>query len=301
MIALPQEEEYPTWPTGMAKGVGMAEYSSKRAEILRRVLAYINHDDWLEQEGFMVFGKDAFLQWSDPLPDEETDHKTDQALREFSTNSQVSRGKRALAKRIELGLLPEDSTIRDAIRMLRQLEPSIDDRTLVKAALSVGKTVVEPPTSSELDLIDAALATNLMTVLDHCIREIASYSTMPIRIPNSKVQRYFEEAHRCHLFGLDVGCAVLCRAILEAALSETIDPKGLRKPKRTTVGGSHLLNMIEAATGKFLTDDQAKAAKDIKDAGDTAIHDLSHFRSKYQRRMRELVDNTRSVLIALYS
>ena len=46
-----------------SEGVMLA-YHSTRVGILRKVLDYINHDDWDEFEGFMIFGKGGFDIWT---------------------------------------------------------------------------------------------------------------------------------------------------------------------------------------------------------------------------------------------
>ncbi len=87
----------------------MAEYHSKRAEILRKVLDYVNHEDWDEFDGFMIFGKDAFDIWTGVL--EASPDYDGAPFRNAESKSKVSRGKRAIAKRVKLGTPPEDETL----------------------------------------------------------------------------------------------------------------------------------------------------------------------------------------------
>lgn len=129
-------------------------------------------------------------------------------------------------------------------------------------------------------------------------------------VPDS-VRKYFGEAHRCYLYGSPVACAVLCRAILESALVEVVDPKGrieelLEKEARNSgkPKQSYIQRLVEEAQKKnILADDRPRCAIQVRDAGNDAIHDYKTF----EERLRELggiayiVDSTRKVLIDLYS
>jgi hypothetical protein len=59
--------------------------------------------------------------------------------------------------------------------------------------------------------------------------------------------------------------------------------------------------LIEKAKGPFLDGERARSAEEVKEVGNKAIHKLSIFRAKYARRMGEIVDNTRKVVIDLYT
>lgn len=273
----------------------MITYHSKRAGILRKVLDYINHDDWEEIEDFMVFGKEAFDIWTGML---EADYD-DTPFRDADSKSKESRGKRAIAKRIKLGTLPDDATILETLRMLKRVAPRIDIEGLRKTLGLSGHTVLSTP-AAQIDEIDAALATEFVGLLDGSIGKIHDYDDMPVRYPNPRVQQYFDQAHRCYLFGLESACAVLCRAILEAALIEKVDPQYKLQPANGS-SESHISRMIEKATGRFLDHERAQCAEEVKDAGNKAIHDLSVFRMKYEKRMGEIVDNTRKIVIDLYT
>lgn len=146
------------------------------------------------------------------------------------------------------------------------------------------------------------IATKFLRVLDDTSGRIATYDDVDIGRTELRVARYFEEAHRCRLFGLNVACAVLCRALLEAALVERIDPDCKLKPKagHKQPTDSHISNMIIAASGRYLDDNRAEAAEMIKKAGNWAIHNYKRFSEHYAHRMGEIVDDTRKILIDLY-
>jgi hypothetical protein len=275
----------------------MAAYLSKRAEILRKVLDYVNHDDWDEFEGFMIFGKEAFDIWTGIL--EASKDYDDTPFRDADSKSKVSRGKRALAKRIKLGTLPNDDTLSETLKMLKRIAPRIDIDGLRKTLRFSGNTVPSTP-AAQIDEIDAALATEFVGLLDGSIGKIGTYDDMPVRPLNARVQRYFDQAHRCHLYGLDIACAVLCRAILESALVDKVDPRG-RLQFGNASCESYMSRLIDKARGTFLDEESAKFALEVKDAGNNAIHNLPTFRAKYESRMGEIVDNTRKIVIDLYT
>ncbi len=120
------------------------------------------------------------------------------------------------------------------------------------------------------------------------------------RIPKPNVQRYFEEAHRCYLYGFKVACAVLCRAILESALKETVDPNGELGP--TERGESHILKMIRKASFyERLPDPLPEWAEVVKKAGDRAVHDVEAFKREYPATtLEDILFKARKVVESLY-
>jgi hypothetical protein len=275
----------------------MTAYHSKRAEILRKVLDYVNHNDWDEIEGFLIFGKEAFDIWTGALgasPDYD-----DTPFRDADSKSKVSRGKRALAKRVKVGALPDDETISEMLQMLKRIAPRIDMDGLRRTIGFTGREVPSSP-AAQIDEIDAALAAEFIGLLDGSMVKISGYDAMPVRPLNPKVQRYFDQAHRCHLYGLDVACAVLCRAMLESALVDKVDPQG-RFQSGNASCESYISRLIDRARGTFLDKERAACAEEVKDAGNTAIHNLPMFRRKYEKRMGEIVDNTRKIVVDLYT
>jgi hypothetical protein len=186
----------------VAGGHKMVAYHSKRAEILRKVLDYVNHHDWDEFDGFMIFGKDAFDIWTGAL--EASPDYDGAPFRNAESKSKVSRGKRTIAKRVNLAALPNDDTLSEILLMLKRIAPRIDVEGLNKIlALNSGRTVLSTP-AAQIDEIDAALATEFIGLLEGSMDKINAYDDMPVRPLNAKVQHYFDQAHRCHLYGLDI-------------------------------------------------------------------------------------------------
>ena len=141
------------------------------------------------------------------------------------------------------------------------------------------------------------------------------------KIPSESVEKYFEEAHRCFLYGFPIATAVLCRAVLEAVLPETLDPtnKIRNEMKDSTQTRYYKKLTLEARKRRTLKGDceyckseeqpyRVWNAKDhspdcpvgIIQAGNEAIHDVKQFKEKYPGdKAEELLLNTRKVLIAL--
>jgi hypothetical protein len=275
---------------------------SKRARILREVLDYINNDDWDQREGFLVFGKEAFEDWlDDPLHGGGT--AEDDKLRALVTKVKSNKGTRAIAQKLTVGELPPDSTTYDLLNWLNGLDPKHKQGIIDGLAEQETKRQrgIGP---NDADAVDAALTAEFLSLLDDTTERIAAFDEVGIGNTNRKVARYFLEAHRCHLLGLRVACAVLCRALLEAALVERIDPGYKLKPlpghDSIGLGDSHISNMIRAASGWYLMDDRPEAADRIREAGNWAIHSYSRFEKTYSHRLGEIVDDTRKILIDLY-
>jgi Domain of unknown function (DUF4145) len=245
----------------------------------------------------MIFGKEAFDVWTGLL--EASADYDDSPFRDAESKSKVSRGKRAIARRIKLGTLPDDSTISETLQLLKRIAPRIDMDALRNITGSNSHSVPSTP-AAQIDEIDAALATEFVDLLDSSMDNISDYDDMPVRYPNARVQQYFDQAHRCYLYGLGTASAVLCRAILEAALIEKIDPQ-YRLQSAHGSSESHISRMVEKATGKFLDHERAQSAEEVRDAGNNAIHNLPVFRAKYEERMGEIVDNTIKIVIDLYT
>ena len=57
----------------------------------------------------------------------------------------------------------------------------------------------------------------------------------------------------------------------------------------------------EAATLHILDAERVDAAREIHSAGNAAIHDSIAFSKQYRAKMRQIVDNTRKVILDLHS
>lgn len=289
----------------------MAGYHSKRARILGEVLEYVNVDDWDDLGDFLVFGKEAFETWCEsPLKLGEAD--SDRGLRRAVDKMKVGKGRREVARRVGIEQLPPDSTMNDFMEYLSKTFTREELRrltqTLAKAANSEKPGEKETQLAFDSDAVDAALAAQFVQLLDKTIGRIGSFDDLEIRQTHPAVARYFDEAHRCLLFGLDIACAVLCRGLLESALIERIDPqRKLKQELKRRVRGrkgqqdSYLSEMVKTAEKKgILTVRRGEAADKIKEAGNFAIHNYEEFRKRYLHRMDEMLKELRNVLVDLY-
>lgn len=279
---------------------------SKRARVLRRALDYINAGAWwAEKNGLLVFGDkhrvDAYIS-SAP----QTDGISDDAVKQVQairSSILARRGKRAAARRVSVGQLPPEPTKVEVEEWLLSLKPERREEVLKYIGESLSVSRVDPatntPTNREDDNLDAALALDLVNQLDTSFSKIKEYPVLRIQHASPWVQQYFEEAHRCYIYGMEVACAVLCRGLLEAVLTDLVDPTfSLRRT--TGSSQSHLSAMIKAAEHQLLNPQMTASAELIRDAGNAAIHDLKLFRSTYAPKLGQIVTDTRQILSALY-
>jgi hypothetical protein len=152
---------------------------------------------------------------------------------------------------------------------------------------------------ADTDSIDAALASEALVNLDQTLARIVTLDEMTVGPEVTRGAEYFEEAHRCDLLDLKIAAAVLCRAMLEAALIQVIDRNG-RISAAYDRKKSYIGAMLDEAAKLHLDPERHAAAREIHRAGDAAIHRLPEFKRQYAPRTREIVDNTRKVIIDLY-
>jgi hypothetical protein len=147
----------------------------------------------------------------------------------------------------------------------------------------------------QLDALDRYYSEEILEKLDGIVSRASALNRIGLEIlPNRRVQFLFEEAHRCYLYGFHLACAVFCRAIVEGALKEVVDPRS------ETNRSIH--DMIAAAVEKsVLTDDRPRCAREVAKAGNKAIHDPEMFDRDYSpEKVEEILTNTRKVLEELY-
>ena len=98
----------------------------------------------------------------------------------------------------------------------------------------------------------------------------------------------------CYLYGFNVACAVLCRAILESALQDVLSGEDRRK---TVVG------MANAANNRgLLTEERATWAREVDTDGNSAIHNAAKFERHYEpKRIEEILLKARAVVEELFS
>lgn len=279
---------------------------SKRARILRRVLDYINAGAWWsEKNGLLAFGDKNRVE-SYLTTAAQTSGVSNDAIKEVQairSSILARRGHRAAARRVSVGQLPPEPTKVEIEEWLLGLKPDRREEVLKYIGENLSVSRIDPetnePISREDDNLDAALALDLINQLETSFTKIKEYRVLRIQHASPWVQQYFEEAHRCYIYGMEVACAVLCRGLLEAVLSDLVDPTFSLRRK----GGSaqsHLSAMIEASRERLLNSELIKSAELIRDAGNAAIHDLKIFRTTYAPQLGQIVEDTRRILSYLY-
>lgn len=278
---------------------------ARRAEMFRSLLPYINVGHYLEWNGFIIFGTPDFEEAMDRIvgrPEWE-DVEVQDMLRTLISDAIVHGGRSKMAERLSLNPAPEFTSeffkyhSPDAINRVMEILSNIEPKLHKAAEVHGGK----PDPVGEADEIEAALAEEILGKLPKAVDRASDLDGMNLgRIPVEHLKRYFEEAHRCYLFGFNIACAVLCRALVDTALQNVVDPQKLIK-SRLKPQDSYIEEMaIEAGRGGILTDDRPECVIAVRDAGNAAIHDYPEFERKWLPRLGEIVDQTRKILLDLY-
>jgi len=292
-----------------------------RAEILSKVLDCIYVDNYEDFGEYLIFGGSLEdLEWEIEHPGQgDANDKIakarglTQALREAVVDIAVHRGRNSVRRRASLdGPAKESPT---TIRGLGRLEDLGADGVAdaLRDALDAPKI---PESASEklereMDECDASFAKEVLAKLPRIVRRISTLQNLDIQgIPGERVRKYFEEAHRCYLYGFPIACAILCRAIIESALGEVIrlhsstgiGPRG--DPEKRN-GDSNLSCLIQQAESRrLLTSYGVVCANDVRKAGISAVHP-DYDRETLERisegeGIDEVLTKTRKVLQELY-
>jgi hypothetical protein len=283
----------------------MIHSRSKRAEILKKVLIEVNSNRYQEYDRYIVFGTTSIWDMVQDIS-EAPDSREDQSLADGLT-SLVSKLK-AHGGRVRVG---DRATLQPAPKFKAEAFNGLsaeDRRTLdafMRFCLEQQHTIEkESGTTAAIieDEIDAALTEEMLGKLAKAVDRATRLEKLRLAvIPNKEVKRYFEEANRCYLYGFNVACVVLCRAILESALVDLCDPEK-KLYKKTVRGESYYRALVDkAASDRLLTDDRPEWAIDVRDAGNDAIHNYSKFENEWGGKVEDILLNTRKVLVDLYS
>ncbi len=287
---------------------------SRRASIFSKILPYIDKDDWEEYDDFIVFGKEAFRALgtqASPREDQQ-DQVVSEDLDGFFEKFRRQHGLGLAAELTSLdGATPIDMS--DAMKDLHpetlELLKKAMSKLAEQGAGSVG--VVRHLDARRDDALDRHYAEEVTSKLSRIVRLVSALNPVEMsRNSVTAVRGYFAEVHNCFLYGFHVACAVLCRALLEVALKERLEPrKGRRRRKPSNKldawgrAKSDILRRLDEAEAKGILDgSRAEAGGRVKDAGDAAIHRLVEFQSLYDTddKVWKLVDETRLVLEDLY-
>jgi hypothetical protein len=300
---------------------------SRRAEILKKVLDCFEKGDWYEGEDYLVFGRGALLlatlgklpeSLQAILKDEgepESAADADAILGEAIKNMTESEGDILASQRTSMDATPEPKPpfeidkysaqgIEAAMKLLEGIEQARD-----QIEASIHQAGVEQ-VDLHVDALDARYTREVMEKLEKIVSRVDRLDPFEAgEIPSKSVREYFREVHHCYLYGFRVACAVMCRAILERALMDVIDPSGVLEKQlyeeRWSKGKSrsYIIALADEAkkTG-ILADDRPEWLKRIKKAGNLAVHDLKEFRKEFpDDRFDEVLLNTRKILIDLYA
>jgi len=121
--------------------------------------------------------------------------------------------------------------------------------------------------------------------LNSLVSRTQSLSDLEYRdIISANLRRLFQEAHRCYLGGFDVSVAVICGAILEQALKETLNLDW------------KLDQMLKEAEERgVLTPEEWGMGDTVREARNYAVHDLPKF-TRPEIDKSALLSNTRNVV-----
>ncbi len=104
-------------------------------------------------------------------------------------------------------------------------------------------------------------------------RSMAAVQLVALASPQPVVQRYLRRASRCYILGLQAECTVMCRAVLENAVSERYNREKLPQPA-TSEGKSAMKTRLSwARQAGWITSKSESDAWTIWLRGNKAAHD----------------------------
>ena len=284
----------------------MAQGKSRRLEILRGVLPYINTGNYFEWNGCLVFGASSFEELMEHLfssPTTPDDRDFWDAVSNSLSDFKEHLGKQQAAERVSLDQAQGfrsaalDGLSQDYRERLRKIAEQALPQ--VSAAAKLSKAVLG---GTNEDHLDAAFVSELLEKVPAVVSRTISLDQLNLdQVPDEVVRRYFGEAHLCYLFGFNVACVVLCRAVLASAIGKRFPPKHIPnkdKPPRSP-GFKKLIK--DASKGGLFKNVPKEWVDDVRDAGDNAIHNLPEFEQRWEGKLDEVLLYTRKVLEDLYT
>jgi hypothetical protein len=266
---------------------------SRRARILKRVLQWVNQDRFEDYDSWMLFGNrgadtsgEQEELYERPKPEEEP---ACQMLGDIL----VDAGKVVDGRRTSLEGRP----------------PRILGQDVVPADW---RTMKERDPLAVAEALDATYSAEIVGKLETTVSRatlLAPHEVDACQAP-AALRGYFKEVHNCFLYGFPIACAVLCRALLEAALTARFEPRKRRAMRKLSKdmspedrGKSTILRLLDRAQKKGILDGgRVEAGENVKDGGDAAIHRPEDFQKRWgdDDQLRRLVEDTRKVLEDLY-
>jgi hypothetical protein len=272
----------------------MTDRLSKRSQLLAEILRYINDGNYERAGDVWSFGIGHGSSRAHSSQDEAVFQKMRRLVYDHVART-------VAIQRTSLANPPAvDSLAEEFSKLMDELTPQTREalgQAFVPIATGQDLPIpgAAPEAEGELDALDRYYSKEILERLDGIVSRASALGRMDLEIlPNRRVQFLFDEAHRCYLYGFHLACAVFCRAIVEGALKEVVDPDS------ETNRSIH--DMIGVAVEKnVLTDDRPRCAREIAKAGNRAIHDPEMFDRDYSaERVEEILTNTRKVLGELY-
>ena len=272
----------------------MSHHSSKRGQLLAEILRSINDGNYEKVGEAWSFGIGREGSRSQAKDDEAIFQKMRRLVYDHVART-------VAIQRTSLSSAPTvDSLAEEFKKLMDELTPQTREalgQAFVPIATGQDLPIPAgaPEDEGQLDALDRYYSKEILEKLDGIVSRASALDRMGLEIlPNRRVQFLFDEAHRCYLYGFHLACAVFCRAIVEGALKEVVDPDS------ETNRSIH--DMIGVAVEKnVLTDDRPRCAREIAKAGNRAIHDPEMFDRDYSaEKVEEILTNTRKVLGELY-
>ena len=272
----------------------MDDRLSKRAQLLTEILRYINDGNYEKAGEAWSFGAGRGNSRDRANKDELVFQKMRRLVYDHVART-------VAIQRTSLSNPPTvDSLAEEFKKLMDELTPVTREalgQAFVPIATGEDSPLADagPRAQGQLDALDRYYSEEILEKLEGVVSRASALDRMGLEIvPNRRVQFLFDEAHRCYLYGFHLACAVFCRAILEGALKEVVDPQ--------SETNQSIHDMIAVAVEKFLlTDDRPRCAREVAKAGNRAIHDPEMFDRDYSsEKVEEILANTRKVLEELY-
>ena len=272
----------------------MDDRLSKRAQLLTEILRYINDGNYEKADQAWSFGVGRGNSRDRGNKDEAVFQKMRRLVYDHVART-------VAIQRTSLSNPPTvDSLAEEFKKLMDELTPETREalgQAFVPIATGEDSPLADagPGAQGQLDALDRYYSEEILEKLEGVVSRASALDRMGLEIvPNRRVQFLFDEAHRCYLYGFHLACAVFCRAILEGALKEVVDPQ--------SETNQSIHDMIAVAVEKFLlTDDRPRCAREVAKAGNRAIHDPEMFDRDYSsEKVEEILANTRKVLEELY-
>jgi hypothetical protein len=272
----------------------LSDHPSKRAPLLAEILRHINDGNYEKAGDAWSFGIGRGASRGQANQDEVVFRKMRRLVYDHVART-------VAIQRTSLSSPPTVDSLADEFKKLME-ELTPETRVALGQALgpiAAGQAAPglgpAPAASAQMDALDRYYAEEVLEKLDGIVARASALDRMGLEVvPNRRVQFLFEEAHRCYLYGFYLACTVFCRAILEGALKEIVDPH--------TETNQSIHDMVALAVEKgLLTDVRPRCAREVAKAGNRAVHDPEMFNRDYSpEKVGEILIHTRKVLEELY-